>query len=114
MTVIRHEHRDLTVACELDSADLKTRVGEWQTLRDDHGRGAEAIPGGGRLWLSSDAVSIAADLIQRESRCCGFLDFEMVVQAERLRLQITSLSPHGARVAAFLAGLDPDPVLVCS
>lgn len=114
MTVIRHEHRDLTVACELASADVKTRVGEWQTLRDDHGRGAEAIPGGARLWLSSDAASVAADLIQRESWCCGFLDFEMVVRGERLRLQITSLSPQGARVATFLAGLDPDPVFACS
>ncbi len=114
MTVIRHEHRDLTVACELDSADVKARVGEWQTLREDHGRGTEAIPGGGRLWLSPDAAPIAADLIQRESRCCGFLDFEIAVHADLLRLQITSLSPQGARVAAFLTGLDPDPVFPCS
>lgn len=114
MTVIRHEHRDLTVACALDSADVKTRVAEWQNLRDDHGRGAEVIPGGARLWLSPDAISMATDLIRRESACCGFLDFEMVVQTERLCLQITSLSAQGARVAAFLAGLDPDGVLACS
>lgn len=114
MTVIRHEHHHRTVACDLDGADMKTRVAEWQALRDAHGRGAETIPGGARLWLSPDATSITAGLIEREARCCGFLDFEMVAETDGARLQITSPSPEGARVAAFLAGLDPDPALACS
>ena len=114
MTVIRHEHRHLAVACDLDSADVKTRIGEWRALRDAHGRGAEAVPDGARLWLSPDATSIAADLIQREAQCCGFLDLEMVAEADRVRLEITSLSPEGAQAAVFLAGLDPDPAFACS
>ncbi|HUZ88438.1 MAG TPA: hypothetical protein VMU49_01270 [Candidatus Acidoferrales bacterium] len=113
MTHVRHEHRHLTVACDLDVADLKTRAAEWQVLRDSYGLSAEAIPGGTRLWLRADAESVAESLVQQEAQCCGFLDFEMTSQGERVRLDVTSLAPEGAQVAAFLAGIDPDPSLLC-
>jgi hypothetical protein len=109
MTHVRHEHRNLTVACDLDVADLTTRAAEWQMLRESHGLGAEVIPGGARLWLRVDAESDAESLVQQEAQCCGFLDFEMTSQGERICLQVTSLVPEGAQVAAFLAGIDHDP-----
>jgi hypothetical protein len=89
MTAVRHEHRDITVACDLDSAGIETRVGEWQALRDAQGRGAETILHDARCG-SLGVSSIAAFLIEREAQCCGFLDFEMVRDADRVRLEITS------------------------
>lgn len=113
MTYVRHEHRNLTVACDLEDADTKTRLGQWQALRDTHELGAETIPGGARLWLRADAASIAEDLVQQEAQCCGFLDFELATDGDRVRLDITSLAPHGAQIAVFLVGLNPDPAIAC-
>ena len=108
MTYARYEHRHLTVACDLGDTDTKTRLGHWQALRDTHQLGAEAIPDGARLWLRADAASIAEDLVQEEAQCCGFLDFELATDGDRIRLDITSFAPQGAQIAAFLLGLNPD------
>jgi hypothetical protein len=113
VTNVRLEHRHLTVACDLDVTYLKTRAAEWQVLRESSGLGAEVIPGGARIWLRVDAESAAESLVQREAQCCGFLDFEMTSHGEQVRLDVTSLAPEGAQVAAFLAGIDPDTSLAC-
>jgi len=103
----RYEHRQLTVACDLQLTDRMTRLEEWEELRDRHGCGAELIGGGARLRLREAAGPEVGDLIRREAGCCGFLDFELAADGDRVRLDITSPSAQGARVAAFLAGVDP-------
>jgi hypothetical protein len=107
MTHVRYEHRHLDVACDLSTAELGARAAEWRRLRDSAGLGATRIDGGARLSLRLDAAAAAADLVQREARCCGFLDFELTSESDRLRLDITSPDPQGSGVAAALAGL-PD------
>jgi hypothetical protein len=73
----------------------------------------ERIPGGARLWLRLDAGTATQDIVKREAQCCGFLDFEQKSDGDRLRLDISSISPRGAQVAAFLAGIDPAPDVEC-
>ena len=113
MTQLRREHPHLTVACDLDAADIGTRVGEWEALRDTYGLGAGTIPGGVRMWLTPDSASIAENLVEREAQCCAFLDFKIARDGSRVRLDITSLAPMGVQVAAFLGGLEHDSGSAC-
>jgi len=107
MARVRSEHRDDVVACDLDAAERRTRTDEWLALRDRSGLGATRLDGGACLWLRPDAAADAADLVRREARCCGFLDFELVAAGDCLHLDITSPVAGGVAVAAVLAGLEP-------
>jgi hypothetical protein len=60
-----------------------------------------------------EAALAARDLVDREAQCCRFLDFELATESDRVSLDITSVSSPGQRIAAFLAGLDPDPSSAC-
>ncbi len=106
--MISYEHRHLDVTCDLNTADLGARAAEWRQMRDSAGLGATRIDRGARLWLRPGAAVPAEDLVRREAACCGFLDFELTADGERLRLDITSPVALGAEVAAVLAGLRPD------
>lgn len=101
----RYDHRSLDVACELDTAGMETRGAEWHELRAAWAGRAEAIPGGTRLWLAAGAWDAADDLARREAACCGFLDFEVVADGGRVRLDITSPAPEARAVITVLAGL---------
>ncbi len=113
MSTIRHHHRDLDVACRLGAADAAARAVQWQRLREGAGLGSEAIPGGARLWLRAEAAADAEALARQESGCCGFLDLELGLVDDRLRLDITSPAPDAGPVIACLAGLDPGCPLPC-
>jgi len=108
-THVRYEHRHLDVACDLNAAELGARAAKWRQLRDSAGLGAARIDGGARLWLRREAAAAAGELARREAACCGFLDFELAPDGDRLRLDITSPAPHGGDVAASLAGLHAEP-----
>lgn len=108
MDRIRVEHRHTDVACALEATDQGLRAAEWERLRHDAALAAERIPNGARLWLRADAAATAEDLVHKETRCCGFLDFELVPDTGRIRLDITSATSAGSEVAAILAGMGPD------
>jgi hypothetical protein len=111
MTDIHCEHRHLTVACELETAgDMRARAAEWQRLRDQAGTGAGPIPGGVRLWLRPAFWDTARDLVGKEAACCGFLDFDMAVEDDRVRLDITSPAPEAQPIIAMLTGIYGDRV----
>lgn len=105
MGTVHVPNRGRTVACSLPDAEVGDRVTSWRALRERAGLGAEAIDGGARLWLSRDSAAEAEDLLRREAACCGFLDFTLAPDGDRLRLDVTSPAPGGDRVAALLAGL---------
>jgi hypothetical protein len=113
MGKIRYEHRHLVVACTLEAAEAGERAAEWGRLRETYGLGAQPLPGGARLWLRPDAQAPADDLARREGACCGFLDLEVVLEGERLHLDVTSQAPDARPVIACIAGLEPDCVLPC-
>ena len=106
MTNIRHEHRQLEVACTLEQAEAGARAEEWERLRSEYGLLAEEIPAGARLWLRVEARPAAEDLIRREAGCCGFLDLEVVEEGGRVRLDVTSPAAEARPVIACLAGLE--------
>lgn len=114
MTNIHHEHRHLDVACELQTAEeMQARAAAWQRLREEDGLGSDSLPGGARLWLRPTAWDAAANLAQREAACCGFLDFDLVIEDTRVRLDITSPVPEAQPVIACLAGVDANCALQC-
>ena len=113
MTNLHYRHRHLDVACELDAAEAGARATEWRRLRDEAGLGAEPIPGGARIWLRPEAWEAAADLARRETACCGFLDLDLTAEADRLRLDVTSLAPEAPAVIACLAGTGAECALKC-
>ena len=104
-THVRYGHRHLDVLCDLNAAEQGARATEWRQLIDDAGLGVTRVDGGARLWLRPDAAAAAEDLVRREAGCCGFLDFELTTDGDRLRLDITSRTSYGDEVAAALAGL---------
>lgn len=110
---IRYWHRSLRVACELEAAEVGSRVVEWQRLREHAGLGSEPVPGGARLWLRPEAADVAADLARREAACCGFLDLELAVDGDRLRLDVTSPAPDVMPVIAWLIGGEPTWLQPC-
>lgn len=105
MTEVRHVHRHLEVACNLGGAESIARLARWQSLRDRSGLGAEPTVGGARLWLRAEVAPLVYELVEQEAECCGFLDFEVASEDDRVRLDVTSPVPEGVRVAALLAGL---------
>jgi hypothetical protein len=112
MDTVRYRHRHLDVACELKKADLGARVEEWRSL-GQRALGAESIPDGARLWLGADAWAAAKDLVRREAACCGFLDFELVDEGKRVRLDVTSQATGGASAVAALLGIESECPCSC-
>jgi hypothetical protein len=113
MPNLHYEHQHVDVACNLDAAEMGTRAAEWRRLRESLGLGADPVPGGARLWLRPDAWETASDLARREADCCGFLDFDLVSDGDRIHLDIRSPAPEALGVVACLAGLEDDCVLKC-
>jgi hypothetical protein len=107
-THVSFVHRHLDVVCDLSAAELGARATEWRRLLDRAGLGAARVDGGARLWLRPEAAAAVEDLMRREASCCGFLDFELTTDGDRLRLDITSLASNGDEIAAALAGLQPE------
>lgn len=88
------------IACTLDSGDFKERL-TWIT---DLNRGAllGSRRDGLRLELTyaSQALEDVRDLKRREAQCCAFLDFDLRVEVNAVRLVVTA--PETAREAADL------------
>ena len=103
---ITYRHSTTDVACTLGAGGAATRMEEWRRLREASGLEVEEIAGGLRLWLKAGATSAAAALARRESRCCGFLDFQLASQGGRLHLDLTSPVPEAGVVIRALVGDD--------
>jgi hypothetical protein len=56
-----------------------------------------------RLWFDSAAAAAVREVAATEARCCGFLRLEVVDEASRVRLEITSALPDAQPVIAQLA-----------
>ncbi len=105
MSHVRIGHRSLRVACSLEEVAAADRLAQWRTLLD--GAEVEDVAGGVRLMLRSALGQAALGLIAREARCCPFLDFELVAEAGRLRLDITSPVGEAEPVVAAIVGRCP-------
>lgn len=104
---ITYRHTGTDIVCTLGTGGAAARMDEWLNLRETSGLDVEEIDGGLRLWLEPGAASAAADVARRESQCCGFLDFRLVAEGGRLRLDVTSPAPEAGVVIRALVGGDP-------
>ena len=92
-------------ACSLPSADQPARVAEWDALFAGAVCEVSPITGGVRFAVDRTAAGPAAvaDLADRESQCCAFLAFTLVLGNGTVTLDVTSDSGH-AEVVEALAG----------
>jgi DNA-binding transcriptional MerR regulator len=75
------------IACLLEAADQGKRVEEWRRLlaRAD---AREPIDGGLAFRFAPALAGAAAELAVAEQRCCGFLEFNLRLAANGLRLEV--------------------------
>jgi hypothetical protein len=93
------------VACSLPLADQPGRVAEWDRLFADAVSDVSPIEGGVRFVVDRTAARPAAvaDLADRESQCCAFLCFALVIGDGTLRLDVTSGAVYADVVEALAA-----------
>jgi hypothetical protein len=88
---------DLPIACTLSPDGLTERLAMIDALAADHLLDRAATDAGVRVRLR-DAPGVerrARDLVAAESRCCAFLDFDLVREDGALVLEISG--PPDAR-----------------
>jgi hypothetical protein len=89
----------LPIACKLDAAEMPRRAEEIGALGRDGLLSSERA--GSRALLrfraDSDIRARLERIVEAESRCCAFLDFELAAEADATRLTITA--PRGAEPA---------------
>ena len=92
-------------ACSLPIADQPGRVAEWDTLFATAVRRVESVPDGVRFELdrSRARVSAVADLADRESQCCSFFTFGVMVGSDALVLSVAADPEHAEVVEALSA-----------
>jgi anti-sigma-K factor RskA len=95
---------DEPIACSLHPASLDERAEEWRALVASSVVSVQARDTAVRLELrqSEAALTAAADLAQREKRCCPFFEVSIVLEADRRTLVLAV--PDGAEevLASFV------------
>jgi hypothetical protein len=87
--------------CTLPLSAQPLRVADWDALFAGSVRVVRRMPGGVEFVLDAGSASAAsvADLADRESQCCAFLEFALSVRNGSLKLAVTADADH-ADVAA--------------
>jgi hypothetical protein len=96
--------RLIGAACTLDAEAMPARVAEWRALRE---RASEIqhVAGGRTLILAAEEpMAAVADLAARESECCAFYTFTLVLDGPTRELQITA-GPGEEPAVEVLLGL---------
>jgi hypothetical protein len=85
------------LACSLTAENAAARIEEWKDLLGH--RVVEVARGEGstrlRLADSDETLLVAVDLARRETTCCPFLEFHLVLLAEAIWLEVHA--PEGAQ-----------------
>jgi hypothetical protein len=93
--------RLLSAACTLGPEEMRTRLREWTTLRDRSVLRQE--PDGVVLTLPDNtSIAALADLVERESECCGFYTFTLTIDGPARELRISAGAGREAAVQALL------------
>lgn len=94
--------RLLSAACNLDTDEMRVRLAEWAAVRD-RSRELRRVPGGVVLALGPDErIDDLADLLGRESQCCGFYTFTLTVDGPSRELTVSAGAGRDVAVHALL------------
>jgi hypothetical protein len=94
--------RLIGAGCTLGAPEMRIRLNEWADMRD-RSSGIRAIPGGVVIGLApGEPIDRVADLVARESECCGFYTFVLRVDGQRRELEITAGEGREIAVQALL------------
>ncbi|HEX4601139.1 MAG TPA: hypothetical protein VH116_07090 [Gemmatimonadales bacterium] len=96
---------DVPIACTLDPADFAWRRDTLLPGLIARAAAAEALSDGARWRFTPESglLTAVATAIDAERRCCPFLRFQVVAEAEGGPVWLTVTGPPGTR--AFLARL---------
>jgi hypothetical protein len=100
----------LPIACTLDAGQLEGRLAEMEAVGRTSLRGVERGPRRARLRFASAGTvhERLAAIVEAESRCCAFMEFELRETTDEIVMTISA--PEGAEpvledfVAAFSSG----------
>ena len=93
------------VVCTLSSSRADDRLLEWTDIQR-LATSIDPVADGVRVRFASKLLDYVADLAERESQCCSFLDIGITEREDGwVDLSITSRHSDGVRVARLLAGL---------
>lgn len=102
MTALTASERLIGACCNLGSAEMRERLQEWRALRD-RSTSIEPIGGGARLTFdAAEPMAAIADLAARESECCAFYTFTLVVDGPTRRLHISAGAGGEVAVRALI------------
>lgn len=89
----------IPIACSLAPGDASSRVNEWRGFLDSHVTENVRTSTVARLRLRDEGESMlgAVDLARREIKCCAFLEFRFLIEADALFLEVAL--PDGAGVS---------------
>ena len=94
--------RLLSAACNLGTDEMRTRLGEWAAVRD-RSREIRRVPGGAVLALGPDErMEDLADLLERESQCCGIYTFTLTIDGPSRELTVVAGPGRDVAVHALL------------
>lgn len=98
---------DIPIACTLSPAELSTEADDLLPGLASEAVAITEIRDGTRLSFDSTSVTVAriAHVIDRERRCCRFLQFSLLVQPGEAPLHLDVTGPSGTR--ELLATLSP-------
>lgn len=100
---------EIVIACSLDAAAHRDRMGEWARLLD--GARITTRPDGGRsARLPVDRAGAATRLVVAEQECCPFLSFGLEFAGDEVVLTVGAPGPARDLVAALF---DPAEVGAC-
>jgi MerR family transcriptional regulator, copper efflux regulator len=94
------------IACSLDAAGQKQRLGDWSALLGQAVR-REETPDGVRYWfLRGNALEERVrTLAAAEKECCPFLDFDVVRTGDEIELKVSAPPEAAAALrSVFSAG----------
>lgn len=93
------------IACSLSAAEQARRLETSGAIADGAMLDATVTDRGASIRFRPEAEAELRELIEAESRCCGFLDFDLRVEGEALRLRVEG--PDGAQpIILALFGLE--------
>lgn len=97
----------LAIACTLGAGDFKERVAGIRELASRHLLSSRREPLVLHLTYEADALPAVEDLVEKESDCCAFLNFELQT-GETVQLTITAPASAASAADELFAHFAPE------